>query len=357
MRSAPVLSALVLLLTACTSDAPSDRDVLISLTDEVIVPAYQTVAQDVAQLDQDVKTLCDAPSDTSLENARRSWRRARASWMRSEAMWFGPVMERRSISLLDWSPTDAEGVDRLLAEARPITADEVRDALAANQRGFGAIERLLFSGGALAGLSQSAYYCSYLGAMTAATRQEADAILSEWVDGTDHRPPYQDYFTDRANSALVSSAAVAQVIRTQVFLIRVMVDMRLASVLGLRGDGPDLSAVPGDAADNGLQDLRQEVLGMQAVYEGSGQDAIGVSALVLPLSEETDLRLRQQFDAAIAAIDGVEGPLRIAVVERPVQVRGVYDRLSDVQRTISVEVVSLLGVSVGFSDTDGDSLR
>ena len=136
-----------------------------------------------------------------------------------------------------------------------------------------------------------------------------------------------------------------------------MVDMRLAPVLGLRGDGPDLSAVPGDAADNGLQDLRQEVLGMQAVYEGSGQDAIGVSALVQPLSEETDLRLRQQFDAAIAAIDGVEGPLRIAALERPAQVRGVYDRLSDVQRTISVEVVSLLGVSVGFSDTDGDSLR
>ena len=190
---------------------------MISLTDEVIVPAYQTVARDVAQLDQDVKALCDAPGDTSLEDDRRSWRRARASWMRSEAVWFGPVMERRSISLLDWSPTDAEGIDRLLAEARPITANEVRDALAANQRGFGAIERLLFSGGALAGLSQSAYYCSYLGALTAATRQEADAILSEWVDGTDHRPPYQDYFTDRANSALVSSAAVAQVIRTQVF--------------------------------------------------------------------------------------------------------------------------------------------
>ena len=355
MRSAPVLSALVLLPTACTSDAPSDRNVLISLTDEVIVPAYQTFARDVAQLDQDVKALCDAPSDTSLEDARRSWRRARDSWMRSEAMWFGPVMERRSISLLDWSPTDAEGIDRLLAEARPITVDEVRDALASNQRGFGAIERILFSDGALADLSQSADYCSYLGALTAATRQEADAILSEWVDGTDHRPPYQDYFTDRANSALVSSAELAQVVRTQVFLIRVMVDMRLASVLGLRGDGPDLSAVPGDAADNGLQDLRQEVL--QAVYEGSGQDAIGVSALVLPLSEETDLRLRQQFDAAIAAIEGVKGPLRIAVVERPVQVADVYDRLSDVQRTISVEVVSLLGVSVGFSDTDGDSLR
>ena len=177
MRSAPVLSALVLLLTACTSDAPSDRNVLISLTDEVIVPAYQTFARDVAQLDQDVKALCDAPSDTSLEDARRSWRRARDSWMRSEAMWFGPVMERRSISLLDWSPTDAEGIDRLLAEARPITVDEVRDALASNQRGFGAIERILFSDGALADLSQSADYCSYLGALTAATRQEAGCHL------------------------------------------------------------------------------------------------------------------------------------------------------------------------------------
>ena len=351
------LVPLVLVLTACGSDAPSDKDVLASLTDQVVVPAYQNVARDVAKLDHDVKGLCGAPGNASLEAARQSWRAARASWMKSEAMWFGPVMERRSLSLVDWSPTDAAGVDELLAEEQPIAAEEVRDVLAANRRGFGAIEHILFDSDALRELSDSGPRCSYLSAMTEVASEETEAVLSEWVDGTEDRSPYRDFFTERSSQSILASAALAEVVRTQFFLIRDIVDMRLASALGLRDGSPDLSEIPGTAADNGLQDLRHEILGMRAVYEGSGPDGLGVSALVLPLSEETDQRLRDQFEAAIAAIDSVEGPFRTAMVERPGQVRLVYQRLTDVQRTIATEVVSLLGVSVGFTDTDGDSLR
>ena len=37
--------------------------------------------------------------------------------------------------------------------------------------------------------------------------------------------------------------------------------------------------------------------------------------------------MRQQFDAVLTAIDGVELPLRTAVLKEPAQVRAVYDRL------------------------------
>ena len=356
-RIAPVFICLAILMTSCTSDAPSDQEVLISLTDEVVVPAYQAVASDMAWLDHEVKKLCETPSDASLEDARQAWRTARESWTRSEAMWFGPVMDRRSLSLVDWSPTDASGVDSLLAEQKPITAEAVRNTLSSNRRGFGAVEHILFDNDVLAKLGQSASRCPYLTGLTTVSREETEAILSEWVDGTDSRPAYSDFFTNRSNTALVPNDAVAEVVRTQVFLIRTIVDMRLASALGLRGGGPDLSEIPGNAADSGLPDIRHEVQGMKAVYEGSGQDGLGLSDLVRPLSEEADQRLREQFDSAIKAIDSVQGPLRVAIAERPAQVQAVYDRLADVQRTISTEVVSLLGVSVGFTDTDGDSLR
>ena len=357
MRFRPILGALVLLLAACASDTPSDGSVLISLTDELIVPAYQQVAQDMAQLERDAKALCDAPGQASLEAARHSWRAARASWTRSEAMWFGPVMERRSISRLDWSPVDVEGIEGMLATKHSIATGEVREVLAANQRGFGAIEHVLFNSEALTRIAGSMARCSYLTALTEVAREETDAILSEWVDGTERRPPYQDYFTGRADAGILTSAAVAGVVRTQVFLIRDIVDMRLAAALGLRGGGPDLSAIPGGTAGNGLADLRHEIMGMQAVYQGGESGGLGVSDLVRPLSVETDQRLRDQFAAAVAAIDSAEGPLRNAAVQRPGQVRSIYDRLLEVQRTISTEVVSLLGVSVGFTDTDGDSSR
>ena len=349
---------LLLLLSGCgSSSGPLDRDVLISLTDEVIVPAYQGLTSEAAGLKQSIDTLCNAPNSVSLETARQSWRAARGAWMRTEAMWFGPVMDRRSTSLLDWSPTDTSGIDRLLAEGAPAATEEVRNVLGSNRRGFGAIEYLLFRSDELADPGQAAPLCPYLVALATVASEEISAILGEWVEGSEGRPAYNGYFSDRASVSMIPSAAVADVVRTQYFLIRDIVDVRLASAMGLRQDTADPSAIPGTSADNGLNDIRHELMGMRAVYEGSGDDGLGIGDLVSQLSEDTDARLRNEFDAATAAMDAVDGPFRAAAVQRASLVQTLYERLLDVQRTIATEVVSLLGVSIGFTDTDGDSLR
>ena len=97
---------------------------------------------------------------------------------------------------------------------------------------------------------------------------------------------------------------------------------------------------------------------MRDVYLGdTANDGLGVSHMITPLSAAADERMRSLFKDAMAAVDAVEDPLRAAVVDRPAQVRAVYDRLMDLRRAINTEVVSLLGVAVGFSDTDGDSMR
>ena len=354
---ASALAAFVALFVGCLSGTPSDQDYLISVTDSVAVPAYQSVAQDMGLLNQNAIDLCNAPSDRSLVSAREAWRVARGSWLRSQAVGFGPVMDRRSLGLIDWSPTDTEGVEALLSRGGPINTEQVRDTLSSNRRGFGAVEHLVFGDDAVESLSQAPSRCSYLVASTTVMLEETEGILSDWVKERDGLPAYRDFFTNRSDQALISNVAVAEVVRTQVFLIRDIVDMRLASALGLREGGPDLSLIPGYAADNGLEDIRNEIMGMKTVYEGAAQEGLGLSDLVIPLSPETDERVRQRFDGVIDAIDSVEHTLRVAIEKEPDQVHALYERLSELQLAISTEVVSLLGVSVGFTDTDGDSLR
>ena len=353
----PVFCLLLLASIACTSNGPTDSEVLISLTDEVVVPTYEGVAQDAAQLSRDVEALCANPGGSSLEAARQSWRVARASWAMSRPMAFGPVMDRRSERYVDWSPTNSAGIEALLTDDRTLSAFEVREMLASNLRGFGAIEYLLFRDDTLASADGSESLCPYLTGMTEIVRDETGEIFTDWSVGSGIGTSYSEYFTGRADVAILPDAAVSEVVRNQVFLIREIVDMWLASALGLRGDAPDLTMIPGSAADNGLQDLRNEILGMQAIFEGVGEDGLGISDLIRPLSEETDNRIKEQFTAALTAIDAAEGPLRVALQERPEQVHAVHESLQNLQITISTEVVSLLGVSVGFTDTDGDSLR
>ncbi len=359
MLRLPGLSALLVLTLACGSGGTGDDAVLISLTDSIVVPGYEAVAQEAGDLRQALDVLCAGPSDAALGEAQQAWRDVRAPWMRSEATWFGPVMERRSKSVMDWPEVEPERIEAMLA-GNPVTSeDDIRHTLASTQRGLGAIEYLLFAPDAVELLSDpSSARCDYLGALGRVVESESNALVAAWTKGEDGGPPFKDFLTGRSDSSLLAGQAVAEVVRIQVFLIRTVVDMRLASAMGLREDGADLAAIPGGNGLNALSDLRNQVLGMRDVYIGhEGSDGLGISDLVKELSTETDERMRGNFESSLAAIDSVDMPLRIAIVERPEQLRPVYDRLSELQRTLSTEVVSLLGISVGFSDTDGDSLR
>ena len=356
---ASVMAALAVLLVGCRSDAPSESEVLISLTDSVIVPGYETAAAASGDLRLALETLCAQPSDDTLADAQQAWRDARAPWLRAEATWFGPVMDRRSVGLVAWPETEPERIEAMLAKSPATTESGVRDGLASTQRGFGAVEYLLFDYNALDLLSDhSSGRCQYLAALGQVIDSEANAVYNAWTQGDDGFPAFDGYFTGRSNVSLVSSDATAEVVRTQVFLIRTLVDVRLAPALGLREGGPDMSAIPGGEGRNALSDLRNEVLGMRDVYQGAdGPNDLSISDLVRGLSSETDDRMREHFADALDAIDAVALPLRTALLEQPERMRAVYDRLSELQRTLSAEVVSLLGVSVGFSDTDGDSMR
>ncbi len=353
------ISALLMLAIACGTGGTGDDAVLVSLTDSIIVPGYEAVAQEAGDLRQALDGLCAGPSDATLGEARQAWRDVRSPWMRSEATWFGPVMERRSKSVMDWPEVRPERIEAMLENAPATTDDNVRHTLASTQRGLGAIEYLLFAPDAIEFLSDpSSARCEYLAALGRVVESESNALVAAWTQGGGSAPAYGDYLTGRSAVSLLAGQGVAEVVRTQVFLIRTIVDMRLASALGLREEDPDLAAIPGGNGLNALSDLRNEVLGMRDVYIGhEGTEGLGISDLVKELSTETDERMRGDFESALAAIDSVGMPLRTAIVEQPERVRPVYDRLSDLQRTLSTEVVSLLGVSVGFSDTDGDSLR
>ena len=79
------LGMLLLLAVGCGPSAPDEDAVLISLTDSIIVPGYEALAEEARDLRQALEDLCVRPSDAALIEARQAWREARAPWMRSEA--------------------------------------------------------------------------------------------------------------------------------------------------------------------------------------------------------------------------------------------------------------------------------
>lgn len=355
-----LLAALVFaLMVGCGEEPASETDVLVSLTDEVVLPGYKTAASELDELRQALDTLCAAPSQPLLDQARSAWREARVAWSYTSAWGFGPLMDRRSLRQIDWSPVEPERIESMLVERPATSDDDVRNVLSSTQRGLGAIEYLLFDDAALPRLSeQSSPRCAYLTALGRVAASELGAVLHEWDVARETGPPYKDFLTGRSSSSMLTSAAVAEVVRTQVFLARAIMDMKLGGVLGIRGDPSDPSAFSDGPGQNALEEIRAELQGMRDVYVGANLDgSLGISHLVAPLSSEADQRMRGHFNDVLTAVAVVEGPLGVAASDRPDQVQAVFDQMAELRRAINIEVVSLLGVAVGFSDADGDSQR
>ena len=165
-----------------------------SLTSRVILPGYSAAADAMALLSESAAALCSSPGEAALEEARGAWREARQAWLRTESYRFGPAMDRRSISLVDWWPIDPEKIERHLASEVSITAERVAEFLSSTQRGLSTAEYLLF-GAESAGLADGSdtQRCTYLQSVAAVNSDEAAGILADW-EGTGDSGSYAGYF-------------------------------------------------------------------------------------------------------------------------------------------------------------------
>ncbi len=341
-----------------TAKPPSRSEVLISATDELIVPRFQEVAQEMAALQRSLKLLCDNPTQQSLGEARDQWRKARVPWMRSQAMWFGPIMDRRSRSYVDWAPIEPERIERMLEKRDTVDADYLREYLAATQRGLGAVEYVLFEDdeSVLGKLNQTnSIRCQYLVALGDLVASETEGALADWTGDNADGVAYAAYFNGTASNSLISKSALNELVRTSVFMSRTITDMRLGKAIGVGDADADPSAILGGNGHSSVADMRNQVLGMQDVYLGGGVESdMGVSAIARGLSEETDRRMRDAFVNALEAIDDLEEPLRESIQNNPHAALEAHAALKHMQLTLSTEIVSLLDIAVGFADTDGD---
>ena len=344
---------------AANSDPPTKKAVVVALTANVIVPAYEQAAARMADLDTAADTLCAAPNPAALSAARQAWREARAAWSFTAPLRFGPVMTRKSLGLVDWPAAPAAEVNAALAAREAITLNDIREFLPSDRRGLGVMEYLLFGAddAILTALADPATLrCDYLTALSQAAAAEVDAARSEWTQGAGDAGPYRAVFDGSAASSLHESAALTDLVSAIVFLNQRIARMQLAPALGMDGVTPDPSTIPGGPAHNAVADMQSQVRAMQAIYSGGDNAAaLGLRHLTGQLSPEIDQQTAAALESAATAIADLDEPLPETILSNPAPGQAAFDRIIAVQRLFNADIASLLNISIGFSDQDGDS--
>lgn len=352
------LMAGALLLSACSSGdgggggettttgkpVPVDvGEVLQGLAQDVIVPSYGQLSTSLDALFDATEALCVGPSQETLDAARTAWSATDVAWQKTRGAGVGPALDVRLMSDIGF-PARQTVVDDLLESGDPVGPDAIADEGSA-ARGIYAAEILLFGKGSeVLATGDGLRRCEYARSVASNAQEAVDAVTKQWVDG-DATKKFVSGLDGGPEStvALLVNELAHRLDELDVMGLR---DMAKAKSV----DDLDPTRV-GGPADQRLADRKALFDGISVAI---GNGTTGVSALVGAKDGGTRDRLLAANEKASLAMDALPDSVAEAYKD-PAKIKAAADAVAKLKVLLSTEVASKLGVTITFSDSDGDS--
>lgn len=378
MTVARVSIALVVLGTLSLStscDAPAyDRGAILrEAALEVIVPAYDALAVDATALHASASTLCEARTMANLTAAQDAWASTFDAFERTSAYRIGPAQDMNLADEMGFWPVSPDAIERNLASTTLIDAHYV-DALGAGSKGLLAIAYLLWGGTAdpawtrpddaaiVAGLDADARRCEYLVALADHVERTSAALASAW------RPGEGGYATTLGSAGAPGnatwpdqSAAVAALFTRMLDALKTTKNTALGIPIGHRTMMPSPRAVQSPFASASVRAMQANLRGVHDLWDASTPHSFA------DWLETRDPQLAATVLGELDAADAALGALHQVAESDPSHTfvsyaagtdhavgEAAYARIDAAETTLATDVAARLGLTVAFSDMDGD---
>ena len=301
---------------------------LTNFADNVIAPNYSalvTATSAFAATDGPVASLCAAIGSASEADAKttaqESWRATIAQVQSTEMHVLGPALAngqalRHRVMSYSAGPISTCGIDQSAALVADETAEFDIATRSSNQRGFGAIEYLLFNEELTHTCASQVPATSGWNELSETARRQARCDLALVIAGdamtaaeniSSRWETYRAEFVAEGNTG-----ATLQLVTDAIFAIDILVkDDKLGVPLGIHDDCSAVSCpnnIESKYARNSLANIRENVVAFMSIFtggEGSGFDDFIDDAGFPEVSE----RFRTNSDAVLTAIDAAQNAL------------------------------------------------
>lgn len=342
--------AVSLLLFGCSaSSAKEDRaKVLDALANHVMLPGYRDLDQRASELSTAMQNHCAQPTPASLDAAKNAWRGARRALRRTAAFQLGPTEELRVPNNLDFWPVREDDIESAIADAPAVVDDAYLAQLGASQKGFPALEYLLFASGV-----DTPERCSYAEGLAREIAKRSHDLALAWESFA----PDLARAGDEGSSVPSTQAGVNLALTSTNAALVELTDKTLARPLGEKSGGvPQPEECESRYSGDSVLDYQAALASVNSMWVGapSGQKGKGLTLLV----RRRDIPFDDGVRAKIALIDtragAIDGPLSNEVVNDQEPVKSTLEAARDLRRVMATEVVQVMGGTLGFTDNDGD---
>jgi len=344
--------ALPLSLLLCTCSAPTQNDPLSvqaasQVSTDVGVPVHEAFATAAAKFDTSAAAFAAAPDATTLAQVRADWKAARLAFRATDALGFGPVEDLRISEAIDYWPARTDSIEELIAGTDSLEVDALV-ALGANKKGFAALEYLLFGVDAdiLTAMGANARRPAFVANLAHALSLKANMLRDAWAGANG----YAALLGSPGNATFpTAKASIDTIVNQSFFLGDLVANGVIGKPSGLRtGGAVDVTQERSRLSGNSLAEIKASIDSMKNVYDH------GLGVLVKARSTTVDTQVLAQFDTVYAAITAVPEPFTDSMTTHATEVHTMYIAIRDLKGVYAAEVSTALGVTLRFSDSDGD---
>lgn len=325
------------------------RAMLRHMVDTVILPAHQHFLDEASELEVAALVFEADPTQDNLFAWQQAWRDTSYAWEGVEVFEFRSTLLTHTA--IERQPISIERIERYIVEEENIDAATI-NGLGTNVKGLATLEYLIFAD--LETVSQP-QRLRYAVAVSSDIQNNAQILLDTWLpEGFN----FAETFTNLDGDGSSLRESLSMLINQMSSQLDSILQMKLGGPLGTRSGGepaPNESEAP--YSDYGIPQIISNIETLQLLFTGG--EGLGLDDYLNYLDAQYDGRplslvIIEQFDTTLAALNAIDQPLGMAVIENPDAVQLAYDEVQTLMVLIRVDMAAQLGVTITFSDNDGD---
>lgn len=356
--------ALPFTATNAQTDNPADQNqrwaILHTTYNQSMASLNDDFVAQIIELNTEITEFDQDPTNTTLETLQNTWVETIITWERLSMLGVGRVMF--FYGRINSAP-DIEKIDGYLASDTELTSD-FASGIGSNARGLGSMEYFIFpedgdNDAVLNRLSENERQMQYVISLGVDLQANAEEIHDGWQK-------MAETFGEEPTAAQITldltEMALREIVNDVIGSLENIPRYQLGRVLGETSGGeprPDL--VSAWRSNTTLTQVVANLEGFRVIFTGDTAEGDGFS--FADYLDELDaefegeplaLVINNQIDTTIEALNAIDQPLEIAVIENPELVNNAIDELTTLLRLFKADALSEMSISATFSDNDGD---
>jgi uncharacterized protein len=326
---------------------------LTNIGSNVLMAGINSTATSATAAQTAINAFAATPNSTTLTAAQTAWATLAVNWGATAPFDFGPIQNNLIEANVDtWPVTDSK-------IETAITAGSSAVNIGSDTRGLKAVEYLLFDAN-----GNAAVLAKYTGSGAASREAYLNSVALDLVTQTTN---LQNYWKNGYLSSFEAaqgndvSSSVSQLVNTISLYLDQVKNMKVGNPIGMgvkvNDNLPHPDLIEYTIAEQSLPVMIANLQAMKAAFDGSsGQGLDDLLNYVKAQKNGQNLStvVDAQFDDTITKMSAITPPYATAVSGQTQQIQAVFTSLKTLIAYFKVDVANNLGVTITFTDTDGD---